>query len=701
MMHKVSTILVVLFITFFASVAFSRGVTEPKHFETLKVSEQTLMSLSEVNRDFQDWFDGRQLTLADLMQRVASSNREVLLKEVEWQIRQAEAAEAQSIFEPELNSTVERVSNEQQNSLEESLSQNLESTYSEDNWTHDTSIQALVPSGGTIQLGYSVNRYENSLYELYDSLRTSDHEYQAYFGINLVQPLLRGAGSKVTRSGILSADLESSAAFQTYRLNLMQRVSETAIDYWDYYQAVKKFKLREKSYRIAQDLLHDNRERYRAGKISETEVLEAEVGVNNRRSLLSKTEHEMTKMANRLRTLLAITEGEPALREKGAGGTSMNPLAGAPRPVSTRHILDSRDDMLFAYGESTLTEAMGRTLLDLTKNLNSRTIAGIRVIGHTDSDRLSAEKVLLYRDNVGLGLARARAVAATLAEQLDIDADSIDVSSMGAASPVAPNDSSANRDKNRRVEIIISYTSEQPTHALLEPLPPTPLPLNLAFSDPGTIDFRSLDPSHLKEAALSLRPEYLAVKKKLEQADIKILYAKNQLWPQLDLTASYGWNGLDSTVGDAWSQLSDGHYETWSAGIELSIPLQGNKKNRSKLKQTQLEKRRQLIRLKNLETELSNRIDTACVNIKTSTEQLQYAHQISAIQKKLFEIEQVRLEAGQSSSQSVLEKEENYRNSEEEALVGLINQQRALIEMELASGNILQNYNIDIQEPDR
>ncbi len=273
---------------------------------------------------------------------------------------------------------------------------------------------------------------------------------------------------------------------------------------------------------------------------------------------------------------------------------------------------------------------------------------------------------------------------------------------------MADNDTATGRAKNRRVEIFISY--DQPvavaetSKSKVIPVPTTkkplqsPQPLNLAITEPEVFELQNFSSEEITEQAFKLRPEYLAARKKLQQSEIKITFAKNQRWPELDLLASYGLNGLDFNTGDSWGQIEDGEYASWSAGLQLRLPLQGGIDSRSKLKKSELEKRRQLMVLKDIEIKLKNRIDTAIDNVASTTEQLQYAEQIIDIQKRLFDTELIKLKAGQSSSRLVLEKEDNYRSARETALTNTVKRQRALVEMELASGTILQKYGVDIME---
>ncbi|MDX2493556.1 MAG: TolC family protein, partial [Desulfuromusa sp.] len=332
----------------------------------------------------------------------------------------------------------------------------------------------------------------------------------------------------------------------------------------------------------------------------------------------------------------------------------------------------------------------------------------IKVVGHTDSHMLTPAKAKTYGDNFGFGRARANNTVKYLAAQLDLKKSQYKTGTGGPFEPVADNDTVTGRAKNRRVEIFISYNQPVPAKAkpqLKKALPPlekvalkSPQPLNLAITEPEPLAQQNLNSDEIIEQAFKFRPEYLAARKKLQQAEVKITFAKNQRWPELDLLASYGLNGLDFSSGESWEQIQDGEYASWAAGLQLRLPLQGGIDSRSKLKKSELEKRRQLMVLKDIEIELKNRIDTAIDNVARSTEQLRYAEQIIEIQKRLLDTELIKLKAGQSGSRLVLEKEENYRSARETALTNTVKRQRALVEMELASGTILQKYGVDIME---
>src|SRR5206468_635522 len=109
--------------------------------------------------------------------------------------------------------------------------------------------------------------------------------------------------------------------------------------------------------------------------------------------------------------------------------------------------------------------------------------------------------------------------------------------------------------------------------------------LNAFFGRPGGIDQPvilpgdELSPAPLEgdtgaalANAFKLHPLYLAQYEKNKQDDIRLAYAKNQRWPQLDLKASYGLNGLGSGFDSAWDSVHSTDFPSWYVGVELRVP---------------------------------------------------------------------------------------------------------------------------------
>jgi len=80
----------------------------------------------------------------------------------------------------------------------------------------------------------------------------------------------------------------------------------------------------------------------------------------------------------------------------------------------------------------------------------------LSAIGHSDSQRIKPTNRHLFADNYVLSRARAMSAAFYIADALDVDVEELQVEGRGPDDPVATNSTVAGRQKNRRVELVIS-----------------------------------------------------------------------------------------------------------------------------------------------------------------------------------------------------------------------------------------------------
>ncbi len=104
---------------------------------------------------------------------------------------------------------------------------------------------------------------------------------------------------------------------------------------------------------------------------------------------------------------------------------------------SGRAILDDRSTLLL------------RHVIDLIKPLPNR----VRIEGHTDD---VAPDGFLFRDNWQLSVARAKAVLDAMVAG-GIDPARLAIEGLAQYEPIVPNDSDADRARNRRVDLVILY----------------------------------------------------------------------------------------------------------------------------------------------------------------------------------------------------------------------------------------------------
>lgn len=135
-----------------------------------------------------------------------------------------------------------------------------------------------------------------------------------------------------------------------------------------------------------------------------------------------------------------------------AGGGAVESFAVKETPTEVR--IEIAADVLFEFDKATLLPAAEGTLQKAADLIRERKAAAVRIEGHTDGKGGAAY-------NQRLSERRAEAVRQWLSKQ-GIAGPTFSVRGFGATRPVAPNtkadgtDDPAGRQKNRRVEIVMS-----------------------------------------------------------------------------------------------------------------------------------------------------------------------------------------------------------------------------------------------------
>ncbi len=229
-------------------------------------------------------------------------------------------------------------------------------------------------------------------------------------------------------------------------------------------------------------------------------------------------------------------------------------------------------------------------------------------------------------------------------------------------------------------------------------LSPREVPRSLRALDQPGADVQL--PNYLEsgQAALDLNPDYQGQLKKVKQEDLRLAYAKNQALPQLDLKASYGLNGLGSTPGDSWDDVERANYPSFSAGVELHVPLAGNIKGRHELRAARLRQQQAIAMLKDIETQVLNAIDTSVRKVGNAIESARNYENVATFSQNLLTNELARLDAGRVSSRRVLEVESSLFEARNSVVEARVLYERARIELELVQGTLLRSRRLDIPQ---
>lgn len=141
-------------------------------------------------------------------------------------------------------------------------------------------VQQLISSGASVNLSTSLDR---NAYSPGAGL-TLNPSFNSDVSLNIVQPLLRGAGSAVTRASIDRTRLGVTIAGLNYKGRVLQVIRDTEAAYYYLIFARGQLSVKQKSQELAEQLLAENKTRKLTGVATDLDVLSAEVGVANARN---------------------------------------------------------------------------------------------------------------------------------------------------------------------------------------------------------------------------------------------------------------------------------------------------------------------------------------------------------------------------------------------------------------------------------
>lgn len=138
-----------------------------------------------------------------------------------------------------------------------------------------------------------------------------DPEYRTFLVLDFTQPLLRDFGRAVNTTDLRLADQRLQQARFGY-LDQAQRLAEAIeLAYFELARTHEILRLRIESRQLASELLGGNRDKFEAGIVPITEVQEAETAGAARDEQVVVARQQMETAANRLKTLLAISQDDP------------------------------------------------------------------------------------------------------------------------------------------------------------------------------------------------------------------------------------------------------------------------------------------------------------------------------------------------------------------------------------------------------
>jgi outer membrane protein len=194
---------------------------------------------------------------------------------------------------------------------------------------------------------------------------------------------------------------------------------------------------------------------------------------------------------------------------------------------------------------------------------------------------------------------------------------------------------------------------------------------------------------------LAARPDFLQAKLILEQQGIQIKYDRNQLFPEIDLVGSFGYNGAGQGFDDVLNQFGTANRPFYSYGGQLSMPL-SNLGPRSALKSDKAVEQQDLLKLKELEQNVMVEIDNAVKQAQSAWESVDATKQARIYAEAALDAEQKIYAVGKATTFEVLQYQNNLTAARSQEIRALANYNEALSNLAQQEGSTLERRNLDV-----
>jgi outer membrane protein TolC len=202
--------------------------------------------------------------------------------------------------------------------------------------------------------------------------------------------------------------------------------------------------------------------------------------------------------------------------------------------------------------------------------------------------------------------------------------------------------------------------------------------------------------------ALSDRTDIINARKTLETSDINIQYFKDLSRPALDLTASYGAQGLggpelirsgsgiDSALtgqirpggySDALAILRNLDYPNWNFNVTLSYPLFGSQAEAQHAR-ARLTRNQSLTRIRALEVQIAAEVANAALTVQSNLKRVEAATAARELAQKRLEAEQSKFDVGMTTNFFVVQAQRDLRDAANVELRALADYRKSLVNFE-------------------
>ena len=202
--------------------------------------------------------------------------------------------------------------------------------------------------------------------------------------------------------------------------------------------------------------------------------------------------------------------------------------------------------------------------------------------------------------------------------------------------------------------------------------------------------------------AISERTDLEAARRNIEKNQLSVSYLKNQTLPTLDLTASYGLQGVGGTrfvrsntgvlgssitqeipggVTDALNSIFRNENPRWNVGVTLNYPI-GISAQHASVARARIQLDQVALQIQQIELAIAADIRNSVIQVQNAAAAVEASQAALQLSERRLEAEQSKFEVGMSTNFNVVQAQRDLNDARNSELRTVLAYRRALVELE-------------------
>lgn len=239
------------------------------------------------------------LSLKDTIIKSLENNLDIAIERYNPEIQETDITKEKSVFDP-----LFELSFEKSEEITPSTSRTIQFGGANSVDTESDTFTSGITKKFTLgtELNLEIENIRNA-----DTFNDFKSEYETNITLNLTQPLLKDFGINTNKTNIYIAKNNRAISDETFRERVMEILSEVQNTYWELVFRIENLKVKQKSLRLAQELLERNKIQVEVGTLAPIEIVQAEASIAAREEDVIVAEDEIGDAEDRLKRILHLT----------------------------------------------------------------------------------------------------------------------------------------------------------------------------------------------------------------------------------------------------------------------------------------------------------------------------------------------------------------------------------------------------------